>query len=303
MKKILLLVVLLIIFVYVYDKYNPFGHKIFDEKKQEAKKTEVVSKQANPKPVTAQDFLASGNRKLKNKNFKGAIADFTKAISLKSDYIEAYSQRALAKDSMGDYAGAQEDYDYVILLHSGLNREKNAENYKKMIEIVRRGNKFLKDKKYHEALYEYKEAVDSYPQYSEGYVRRGDTNYLLKNYKDALTDYESAIRIASNATLYLKRANAKYNLKLYKGAIEDYQIFLKEQPTYVRAYYNLLGAYIFIEDFQNALKTVKQYAEVSLNQNIKIDDYNEWNSILNKYTENEVLRDLKNALKNLKISN
>jgi len=299
MKKILLLIVLLIVFVYVYDRYNPFGHKIFSSKKDVAKNAEVAKEQ---KPLTAQDFFAIGNKKLKNKNFKGAISDFTKAIKLKPDFINAYTKRALAKDSIGDYSGAQKDYDYVILLHSDLNKEKNNENYKKMTQIILKGNEFLKEKKYHEALYEFKEAVDAYPQYAEGYIRRGDTNYLLKNYKEALADYNNAIRIASNIMLYLKRANTKYNLKQYKEAIEDYKIFLKENPTYVRAYYNLLGSYIFLEDFENALKAANQYKETSLQQNIKIDDYNTWMSILNKYTENETTRDLKKALIELKIT-
>lgn len=302
MKKILLLIVLLIVFVYVYDRYNPFGHKIFDDKKEVVKKEEVVVKPKKVKPLTAQDFLTSGNKKLKNENFKGAIEDFTKAIQLQPDFIDAYSQRALAKDAMGDYSGAQQDYDYVMLLHSGLNKEKNDENYKNLIEIIRRGNNLLKQRKYHEALYEFKEAVDAYPQYAEGYIRRGDTNYLLKNYEDALIDYENALRIASNAMLYLKRANTKYNLKKYKESIEDYKIFLKEQPNYIKAYYNLLGAYIFIEDFENALKAANRYKEISLQQNIKIDDYNTWTSILNKYTENETIRDLKKALMELKIT-
>jgi tetratricopeptide (TPR) repeat protein len=49
-------------------------------------------------------------------DFKGAIADYTKAIELKPDYAEAYFSRGYARKSQGDLGGAMGDYTKAIEL-------------------------------------------------------------------------------------------------------------------------------------------------------------------------------------------
>ena len=43
-----------------------------------------------------------------------AIADFTKAIELNPDCVQAYASRGVSKDAMGDTAGAKSDYSKSI---------------------------------------------------------------------------------------------------------------------------------------------------------------------------------------------
>jgi tetratricopeptide (TPR) repeat protein len=49
-------------------------------------------------------------------NFKGAIADFDKAIELDPEYAEAYIARGGTKEKLGDFSGAIEDYEESIRL-------------------------------------------------------------------------------------------------------------------------------------------------------------------------------------------
>ena len=45
-----------------------------------------------------------------------AIADYTKAIELKPDFVDAYNNRGLAKANLQDYRGAIADYNKAIEL-------------------------------------------------------------------------------------------------------------------------------------------------------------------------------------------
>ena len=44
------------------------------------------------------------------KDYKGAIADYTKAIEIDPNYADAYNNRGIAKDELKDYKGAIADY-------------------------------------------------------------------------------------------------------------------------------------------------------------------------------------------------
>lgn len=68
---------------------------------------------------TANDPIKSGIAKAKQRDYKGAIQDFTKKIQLYPDSIQAYLYRAYAKEAMRDYKEAILDYDKAIRLKPG----------------------------------------------------------------------------------------------------------------------------------------------------------------------------------------
>ena len=53
---------------------------------------------------------------MKNGDFSGAIANYTKAIKIDPNYADAYINRGLAKDNLEDYYGAIADYNKAIEL-------------------------------------------------------------------------------------------------------------------------------------------------------------------------------------------
>ena len=50
------------------------------------------------------------------KDYRSALADYNKAIHLKQNYIEAYNNRGVVKEKLGECESACEDYDTVIRL-------------------------------------------------------------------------------------------------------------------------------------------------------------------------------------------
>ena len=62
-------------------------------------------------PTTASEYLDRGCDKDDQKDSKGAIEDYTKAIELNPTYAEAYANRGCAKEESGDIAGAIADWE------------------------------------------------------------------------------------------------------------------------------------------------------------------------------------------------
>ncbi len=61
-------------------------------------------------PKTAAEYLDRGCDKDDQKDSKGAIEDYTKAIELNPNYAEAYANRGCAKEELGDKKGAISDW-------------------------------------------------------------------------------------------------------------------------------------------------------------------------------------------------
>ena len=62
---------------------------------------------------------ATNHREVKRnqKDYEGAIADYTQAILLNPEYASAYNNRGFAKYNQKDFEGAMVDYTQAILLN------------------------------------------------------------------------------------------------------------------------------------------------------------------------------------------
>ena len=74
---------------------------------------------------------------------------------------------------------------------------------------------------------------------AETYFTWGNTKYGLGDYKGAITDYDTAIRLnPDDATAYNNRGAAKHKLGQRFDAIADYDTAIRLKPDYANAYYN-----------------------------------------------------------------
>ena len=51
---------------------------------------------------TAEEYINRGNAKCELGDYRGAIADYNKAIELNPKYVKAYYNRGIAKKRLGD---------------------------------------------------------------------------------------------------------------------------------------------------------------------------------------------------------
>jgi len=172
------------------------------------------------------DFFSDGLKKYNEKDFKGAIADYSSAIRINPNDDISYSNRGIAKSDLGDKQGAIADYNEVIRLKPD-----------SAIAYGSRGNAKgeLGDKK--GAIADYNEAIRLKPNDDISYSNRGLAKYELGDKQGAIADYNEAIRLKPNdANTYLGRGKAKYELGDKQGAIADYNEAIRLNPNYALAY-------------------------------------------------------------------
>ena len=110
---------------------------------------------------------------------------------------------------------------------------------------------------------------------AETYFTWGNTKYDLGDYKGAIADYDTAIRLKPDAAVYYNRGNAKYNLGQHFDAIADYDTAIRLKPDYATAYFNrglsksMLGQHFAaIADYDTAIRLKPDYAEAHINRGI-----------------------------------
>ena len=111
---------------------------------------------------------------------------------------------------------------------------------------------------------------------AETYFTWGNTKYGLGDYKGAIADYDSAIRLKPDyADVYNNRGIAKDDLGQHFAAIADYDSAIRLKPDYAGAYYNRgtakgnLGQHVAaIADFDTAIRLNPDYATAYYNRGL-----------------------------------
>ncbi len=95
------------------------------------------------------------------------------------------------------------------------------------------------------------------------YNNRGNTYYVLGNYKQAIEDYDRAIEIKPDYTdAYNNRGIAYTYLSNYRQAIEDFNRAIEINPSYTKAYLNRGVAYARLGNNNLAVNDLKTAAKL-----------------------------------------
>ncbi len=211
-------------------------------------------KLSNSKKINfdAIEYYERGHNKYSNSDYEGAIIDFTKAIEIDGEYIDAYKDRAIAKWWMRDYEGAIIDYNKILDFNSedidayeSRGRAKTSlKDYKGAIEDFNKAIELDKESKvyssrgrmkknlldYNGSLLDYNIAVEKYPEDESSYFGRGELKYIMADYLGAIIDFNKCIDIKPSRIIFIdKRADCRLKIEDYTGAIEDYSMSIQNR--------------------------------------------------------------------------
>lgn len=184
------------------------------------------------------------------KDYQGAINNFTKAIDLDSEDGSLYACRAESKEKLEDYLGVIEDTTMAIALH------KEEYFYLKSRLYLIRSNakkKLGEHKGYLEDLAKEKESKTN--EDTEKFNNLADSFFENKDYKSAIENYTKAIDINTNdPLLYLYRGQSKSELKDYLGALSDYSKAIELEPEDGFIYESIGNVYSEMKDYKKAIQ-------------------------------------------------
>lgn len=165
-----------------YDQSLPQKRK----GKQDSHRSGQKSNASSP-PRTADEFYLRGIRAAINRHYEDAIAYYTRAIVLDSQFVEAYLRRAEVRYVLDDDSGVLVDCQRAIALHAQTTHSQD------------------------------RHTIDSQIYYYQGMAR-----YRLGYVESAIAAYSDAVRLDSeDARYFYRRGIAHQDLHSYKEAFRD----------------------------------------------------------------------------------
>jgi predicted O-linked N-acetylglucosamine transferase (SPINDLY family) len=116
------------------------------------------------------------------KQFDAAVASYDRAIALKPDMVEAYSNRGNALKALKQFDAAVASYDKAIALKPDM-----AESY------YNRGVVMQELKRFDASVGNYDKAIALKPDYAEAYCNRGVVLQKLKQFDAAIASFDKTI--------------------------------------------------------------------------------------------------------------
>ena len=243
------------------------------------------------KPVTAYDHAIEGMSKGSNGDYKGAMKDFDKAITLNTKDPRIYVLRGHVKADFKQYVAAIKDFNKTIELYPDYTKA-----------YIHRGDAKMRLKQYFDAIADYDKAIELDPKNADAYGSREDVKAQLKQYVAAIVDYDKAIELCNKAIedidsssfgkifrevvgkkrddapirkiikdlntamaahSYIDRGEAKVGLKQYFAAIRDFDKAIELDPKNGNAYIGRGNAKVGLKQYAAAIKDYDKAKELN----------------------------------------
>ena len=175
---------------------------------------EVVNREAMEAMGMAPWYVAylAGVRLYREGNFESSIIELNRAISLNSDYANAYVYRGNAQRTIGNLARAIDDYNHALEIN---NSYAEVYNYRGFAH-AQRGD-------FHLAIADYTQAIYHSTDYADAYFNRAYAYAKLGNWDLSIHDYTQVIRLEpDNAIAYNLRGHAWFDRGDRANAARDY---------------------------------------------------------------------------------
>ena len=244
--------------------------------------TTVIGLDPEDTSIVAQAYYNRGIAYGQRDGYKRAIADYTKAIELKSDFVEAYNNLGIAYGQRGDYDRAITDYTKAIELNPNY-----ADAY------YNRGIAYGQKGSYEYAIVDYTKAIELNSSYTNAYYNRGIAYGQRGDYDRAITDYTKAIELNPNYVGAYNNRGIVYRQKGdYDRAIADCTQAIELKPDLVEAYSNRGLAYEQKGDYEHAIEDCTQaiqlkpdFVEAHYNRGIAYEQKGSYECAIVDYTK------------------
>ncbi len=236
--------------------------------------------------INTEQVLRIGQNSLYLEDYVLSIQYFNQIIAVKPYWAQPYFYRAIAKLSLDDYRGAEEDASAAIernpfistayevrgvaLQNMGRQREAIADYDRALEQLPHSRNILLNKAIAQEEIEDYAGADSTYstllrifPKFDTGYVGRARLHLAQGDTVAALADIDTALSINKNSTnAYSLRSDiAIKSKKDYESALADMNEAIKLQPQFAgyfinRAYlrYNLNDYFGAMADYDYAIQ-------------------------------------------------
>ena len=151
---------------------------------------------------------------------------------------------------------------YIWVIQDGqmiIKKELEPNSEKNIVQYYLKGNRWMNEGNTDKAIESYNKAIDKYAKHSMAYEKRGTINFQLKNFKDAIYDFNKSIKLyPQNGTAYFGLALAL----LKTGELEEAEKALEQTAKKTIPHQNiywkarrLRGKTLFeLKQYEKALK-------------------------------------------------
>lgn len=228
--------------------------------------------------INTERVMSIGRNALQFEDYVLSIQYFNQVIKFKPYWADPYYYRAVAKLSLDDYRGAEEDATECILRNPYFNNvfylrgvvRQNLHNYEGAIADYKEGlvhapaNRdllnnlaiaYVQSEQFEAADSAYNELVEFYPSYAPAYVTRGQFYLMRGDTIAARADYDKAIELNKNmADPYVLRAMLRIKQEGdYDNALIDMDAAVRLEPKRSEYYINRALVKYFIDDLRGAM--------------------------------------------------
>jgi len=215
-----------------HGKITPPSHvelgKFYFSRGEYDKAARAFAMELKSNPDNATLYFYHGQSLARLKLYAKAIDDFSRAIDLKKDFIDAYINKALSYAAINNFNEAQK-----ILKQSLKFAHDNPGIFYNLGIIA------LKQKQYDYAINNFSQAIALKPNLTNAYINRGISYLKTGDPEKAVQDFTQAVALnPTDPEIYYNRALVYENLGEMEKALADYSRALAINPEFAAAYNN-----------------------------------------------------------------
>jgi tetratricopeptide (TPR) repeat protein len=204
----------------------------------------------------AQDYVTRGDSYYQMGEYVQALADYTKAIAMQSDCVEAFYQRGVAFRQQQNYARAITDFAKVTELAS-----------QQPMGYFALGEAYYSepDPEYAKAITNLNKAIELDGSLTDAYYIRGLVYAAMQGFDKAIQDFTQVIERNAQSVdaAYYARGLAHAAKAEFDKAIEDYGQAIERNGQFADAYYTRGETYSSMQEYSKAIADFNEVISLS----------------------------------------